>query len=61
MDHIDVGDVREFVTFLGETLDVHVLSEGLVGILLEFAVVPRVPRVGEGALEVSHERFDLGF
>jgi hypothetical protein len=59
MDHIDVGDVREFVTFLGETLDV--LSEGLVGILLEFAVVPRVPRVGEGALEVSHERFDLGF
>ena len=43
----------EFVALMGETLDV--LSERLIALLLAVVKIPRVFRVGECTLEVSHE------
>ena len=53
VDHVSIGDVWELITLLGEALNV--LPEGLVGLLLAVAEIPRVPRVGVGTLEVADE------
>ena len=53
IDDIDVGDVGELITLLGEALNV--LPEGLVGPLPIVAEILGVPWMGVGTLEVANE------
>ena len=52
-DDVSIVNIGEFVALAGEMLDV--LSERLIALLLAVVKIPRVFRMGECTLEVSHE------
>ena len=53
VDDLDVGDAGELGALLGEAL--HVVMQGLIGLLATPFEVSGVPRAHVRALEVAHE------
>ena len=56
VDDLDVGDVGELGALLGEAL--HVVTQGLIGLLATLFEVPGVPRAHVRSLEIAHEDLD---
>ena len=56
VDDLDVGDAGRLGALLGEVL--HIVTQGLIGLLPAPFELPGVPRTHVRALEVAHEGLD---